>query len=100
MEFRAYTEEERLDALNILVVSKHCLVVAPSTCGSFVPISQMSTEDLIFSALFKPRNKSAPIIDTETRPVFDELVTLLKDPEAAVSAQALEISKPWCLTKL
>ena len=89
-EYLAFTESERLDALNTMVDSKHCLVIAPATCGSYVPISQMATEELIFSALLKPRNESSSIIDSEIRPVFDELVTLLKDPEPAVSAQALE----------
>ena len=89
-EYRAFTEMEKLDALNTLVDSKHCLVIAPATCGSYVPVSQMATEDLIFSALLKPRNEPACLIDSEIRPVFEELVTLIKDPEPAVSAQALE----------
>ena len=89
-EYQAFTEIEKLDALNTLVDSKHCLVIAPATCGTYVPISQMATEELVFSALLKPRNESASIIDSEIRPVFEELVTLLKDPEPAVSAQALD----------
>ena len=89
-EYRAFTEIEKLDALNTLVDSKHCLVIAPATCGSYVPVSQMATEELIFSALLKPRNEPACLIDSDIRPVFEELVTLIKDPEPAVSAQALE----------
>ena len=84
-EYRAFTESEKLDALNTMVDSKHCLVIAPATCGSYVPISQMPTEELIFLALLKPRNESAPISDSEIRPVFDDLVSLLKDPDVAVS---------------
>jgi len=34
--FGAYTEEEKLEALNNLISSKHCLVIAPSACGTFV----------------------------------------------------------------
>ena len=45
---------------------------------------------LNFSALFKIRNESSSIIHTEIKPVFDELVSQLKDPEPSVSAQALE----------
>ena len=89
-DFRAFTEDERLEALNNVIQSKHSLVIAPSTCGSFVPVSQMSTDELIFSATFKPKIESCPIIDKEIKPVFDELTSLLQDPEPAVSAQALE----------
>ena len=96
-EYQAFTEMEKLDALNTLVDSKHCLVIAPATCGTYVPISQMATEELVFSALLKPRNESASIIDSEIRPVFEELVTLLKDPEPAVSAQALDDILPLSL---
>ena len=99
-EYKGFTEHERLDALNNMVDRKHCFDIAPATCGSYVPISQMPTEELVFSALFKPRNESAPIIDAEIWPVFDELVTLLKDPEAVVSAQALEDIKTWFWTKI
>ena len=55
-EYQAFTEMEKLDALNTLVDSKHCLVIAPATCGTYVPISQMATEELVFSVLLKPRN--------------------------------------------
>ena len=89
-EFQAYTEDEKLEALNNLIGSKHCLVLAPSDCGSFVPVSQMDTDKLIFSAKFKARNETSAIIDDEIMPVFDELVTLLEDVDPAVSAQALE----------
>ena len=73
-----------------MIESKHSLVIAPSTCGSFVPISQMATDELLFSATFEPKIESCPIIDSEISPVFDELASLLKDPEPSVSAQALE----------
>jgi len=89
-EYQAFTEDEKLEALNNLIGSKHCLVLAPSDCGSFVPISQMDTEKLIFSAKFKARNENSAIIDDDIMPVFDELVTLLKDVDPSVSAQALE----------
>jgi len=89
-EYQAFTEDEKLEALNNLIGSKHCLVLAPSDCGCFVPISQMDTDKLIFSAKFKARNENSAIIDDEILPVFDELVTLLNDVEASVSAQALE----------
>ena len=89
-EYRAFTEDERLEALNNVIESKHSLVIAPSSCGSFVPVSQMSTEELLFSATFKPKIESCPIIDKDMRPVFDEIASLLKDPEASVSAQALD----------
>jgi len=89
-DFRAFTEDERLEALNNVIQSKHSLVIAPSTCGSFVPVSQMATDELIFSATFKPKIESCPIIDKEIKPVFDELTSLLQDSDPAVSAQALE----------
>ena len=46
----------------------------------------MVTDDLIFSATLKARTEASAIIDTDTRPVFDELVTLLKDSDKAVAA--------------
>ena len=90
LEYRAFTEKDKLDALNTLVPNKHALVIAPSTSGTFVPISEMSTEDLIFSATLKARTESSAIIDSEIRPVFDELVNLLQDSDSGVAAQALE----------
>jgi len=89
-EYKAFTEEEKLDALNNLIGSKHCLVIAPSDCNTFVPISQMDTQALILSAKTKARTETSAIIDAEILPVFEELVSLLKDPEPSVSAQALE----------
>ena len=38
----------------------------------------------------KARNENSAIIDDDIMPVFDELVTLLKDVDPSVSAQALE----------
>ena len=67
-EYKAFTEDEKLDALNTMVGSKHCLVIAPATCGSYVPISQMPTKELIFQPF--------------SSHYFDGLVTLLKDHEA------------------
>ena len=58
-EYQAFTEDEKLEALNNLIGSKHCLVIAPSDCGTFVPISQMETDKLIFSAKFKARNETS-----------------------------------------
>ena len=89
-EFQAFTEDEKLEALNNLIGNKHCLVLAPSDCGSFVPVSQMDTDKLIFSAKYKARNECSAIIDDDIMPVFDELVTLLNDVDPSVSAQALE----------
>ena len=86
----ALTENERLEALNNLIASKHSLVIIPSSCGSFVPISQMATDDLLYSATFKPKIESSPIIDEDIKPIFDELASLLQVPEPGVSAQALE----------
>jgi len=90
LDYKGFTEQEKLDALNSLVPNKHALVLAPSTTGSFVPISEMSTEALIFSATLKARTESCAIIDSEIRPVFDELVSLLEDSDSGVAAQALE----------
>jgi hypothetical protein len=87
-EYQAFTEDEKLEALNNLIGSKHCLLIAPSTCNTYVPISQMETDQLILSAKTKARNEVSAIIDEEIMPVFDEMVTLLNDPDPA--AQALE----------
>ena len=50
----------------------------------------MATDERLFSSTFKPKIESCPFIESEIRPVFDELASLLKDPEPSVSAQALE----------
>ena len=86
--YKAFTEQEKLDALNSVIPNKHLLVLAPSSTGVYVPIqiSEMVTDDLIFSATLKARTEASAIIDTDTRPVFDELVTLLKDSDKAVAA--------------
>ena len=89
-EYQAFTEDEKLETLNNLIGSKHCLVIAPSTCNTYVPISQMETDQLILSAKTKARNEVSAIIDEEIMPVFDEMVTLLNDPDPATAAQALE----------
>ena len=88
--FSTFTEAEKLDALRNLVPNKHCLVIAPSTCGSYVPVSQMAPEDLVFSATSKANTEPHPIIDADLLPVFKELETLLTDADPAVAAQALE----------
>ena len=73
-----------------MVPNKHSLVISPSTTGSFVPISEMATDDLMFSAPLKARTESSAFDDSEIRPFFDELVTLLKDSDSSVAAQILE----------
>ena len=90
LDYKAFTEGDKLDALNSLVPNKHALVLAPSSTGSFVPVSEMATDALIFSATLKARTESSAIIDSEIRPVFDELVNLLQDSDSGVAAQALE----------
>ena len=88
--FRQYTESERLDALNSLVSGKDYLVIAPSACGSFVPISQMEPDLLIAAATSKAKMESLPIIDAEILPVFNELISLMTDSDPLVASQALE----------
>jgi len=88
--FKGFTEMERLDALNYLISGKDYLVIAPTSSGSFVPISQMSPEDLVISATFKAKMESFAIIDDEILPVFNELVSLFNDPDPESAAQALE----------
>ena len=88
--FRQYTESERLDALNSLVSGKDYLVIAPSACGSFVPISQMEPDLLIAAATSKAKMESLPIIDAEILPVFNEFISLMTDSDPLVASQALE----------
>ena len=88
--FKQYTETERLDALITLIQSKDYLVIAPSTCGSYVPISQMEPDSLIAAATYKAKMESLAIIDPEILPVFTELASLLTDPEPSTASQALE----------
>ena len=66
LEYMAFTEQEKLDALNHIVLNKHALVLALSTTGV------------------------CPIIDSEIRPLFDEIVTLLQDSNPGIAAKALE----------
>ena len=73
-----------------MVPNTHALVLAPSTTGTFVPKGEMSTEALVFSATLKARTENCPIIDSEMRPVFDEMVTLLQDSDPTSAAQALD----------
>ena len=84
--YRAFTEMERLDGLNYLVSSKEYLVIAPSVGGSYVPITRMTPEELIFAATTKAKLKSFSIIDAAILPVFEELVSLLKDVDPAVAS--------------
>jgi len=88
--FKQYTETERLDALNTLIQSKDYLVIAPSACGSYVPISQMEPDSLIAAATHKAKMESLAIIDPEILPVFTELASLLTDPDPSTASQALE----------
>ena len=74
--YRAYTETERLDGLNYLVSSKEYLVIAPSVGGSYVPITQVTPDELILAATTKAKIESFPMIDAEILPVFEELVSL------------------------
>jgi len=79
-----------LDALNSLVSGKDYLVIAPSACGSFVPISQMEPDLLIAAATSKAKMESLPIIDAEILPVFNEFISLMTDSDPLVASQALE----------
>ena len=88
--FKQFTETERLDALNSLIQSKDYLVISPSTCGSYVPITQMEPGLLIAAATDKAKMESSPIIDSEFFPVFSELASLLTDPDPSTASQALE----------
>ena len=36
--YKAFTEQEKLDALNSVIPNKHSLVLAPSSTGVYVPI--------------------------------------------------------------
>ena len=88
--YSTYTETEKLEALKNLIPNKHCLVIAPSSCGSYVPVSQMAPEDLILAATKKANIEPSPIIDGDLLPVFREFETLLTDVDPSVAAQALE----------
>ena len=88
--FSTYTETEKLEALKNLIPNKHCLVIAPSSCGSYVPVSQMAPEDLILAATKKANIEPSAIIGGDLLPVFREFETLLTDVDPSVAAQALE----------
>ena len=88
--YSTFTETEKLEALKNLIPNKHCLVIAPSSCGSYVPVSQMAPEDLILAATKKANIEPSPIIDGDLLPVFKEFETLLTDVDPSVAAQALE----------
>jgi len=88
--FKQFTESERLDALNSLISGKDYLVISPSSCGSFVPISQMEPDLLIAAATSKAKMESLPIIDAEILPVFNEFISLMTDADPLVASQALE----------
>ena len=90
LEYKAFTAQDKLDAPNHLVPNKHARVLARSTTDTFVPASEMSTEALIFSATLKARTEACPIIDSEIRSVFDEIVALLKDSDPGTAAKDLE----------
>ena len=78
------------EALVGLIPSKHCVVLAPSVGGVPVPITQMSMDALFVAATSQPKMETSAVIDSEFRLAFDNIMVRGRDPDNAVSLDAME----------
>ena len=79
------------EALVGLIPSKHCVVLAPSVGGVPVPITQMSMDSLYVAATSQPKMETSAVIDSEFRLAFDNVMVRGRDPDSAVSMDAMEM---------
>ena len=65
-------------------------MLAPSAGGVPVPITQMSIDELFVAATSQPKMETSAVIDSEFRLAFDNVMMRGRDPDNAVSLDAME----------